>query len=425
MEQNRTDLPRRSKGRVRLVLFGTGLLLVGGLIALGVPRPERSIAAAPPPPGAITVQSAVAATADVPVYLTGLGTVQAFYTVTVSPRVDGQLTKIAFTEGQTVKQGDLLAQIDPRPYQASLDQAVATRGKDAAQLANAQHDLERYITLAPENFTSKQVLDTQKALVAQLTAQAKGDQAAIDLAKTQLDYATITSPINGRTGIRQVDPGNNLHAANNTGIVVVTQVQPISLIFTLPEDDLADLNDALAVGKVPVAALSRDGKTKLSAGELLLIDNQIDQATGTIRLKATFANADNHLWPGEFVNAQVLVGTKHDALTVPSAAIQRGPSGVFAYVVTPDSTVESRKLKIAEDTNGVTIVTDGLQPGDRVTTNNEYRLQPGVKVKLADTAATGAPSASQAADAGGSSGGDHQGGSSGGDHQGDRGASRP
>jgi multidrug efflux system membrane fusion protein len=400
MEQNRTDLPRRPSGRIRLVLFGVGLLMIGGLIALGVPQPERSRAAAPPQSSAIMVQSAVADTADVPVYLTGLGTVQAFYTVTVSPRVDGQLTKIAFTEGQTVKQGDLLAQIDPRPYQATLDQAIATRDKDAAQLANAQHDLERYITLAPENFTSKQVLDTQKALVSQLTAQAKGDQAAIDLAKTQLDYATITSPINGRTGIRQVDPGNNLHAANNTGIVVVTQVQPISLIFTLPEDDLADLNDALSVGKVPVVALSRDGKTKLSEGELLLIDNQIDQATGTIRLKATFANTDNHLWPGEFVNAQALVGTKHGVLTVPSAAIQRGPNGVFAYVVTPDSTVESRPLKIAEDTNGVTIVTGGLQAGDRVTTNNEYRLQPGIKVKLADTAGTNQPSAGQAADAG-------------------------
>jgi multidrug efflux system membrane fusion protein len=369
-------------GRVRIVLFALGAI---GLLALalgGVLEPQHSTAAPPSVPAAIAVDTAVATEADVPVYLSGLGTVQAFYTVTVTPRVDGELTKIGFTEGQTVKPGDLLAQIDPRPYQAALDQAVATKDKDAAQLANAQHDLERYITLAPQNFTSKQTLDTQRALVAQLGAQVKGDQAAIDNAKTQLDYTTITSPIPGRTGIRLVDPGNNVHAAQTTGIVVVTQIQPISVIFTLPEEDLLDINAALAAGPVTVTALSRDGKTELDRGTLQLIDNEIDQTTGTIRLKAGFPNKDNHLWPGEFVGARVLTETRRHALTIPAAALQRGPGGVFVYLVGADSTVEMRPLQLGEETGGIAVVTGGLAAGDRVTTSNEYRLQPGVRVSF-------------------------------------------
>jgi multidrug efflux system membrane fusion protein len=381
-------------GRTRVVLFGVGSLFALAIALGGVLQSGRSTAAAPArAPQAIAVDTAVATDADVPLYLGGLGTVQAFYTVTVTPRVDGELTKIGFTEGQTVKPGDFLAQIDPRPYQAALDQAVATKDKDAAQLANAQHDLERYITLAPENFTSKQILDTQRALVAQLAAQIKGDQAAIDSAKTNLDYTNITSPIPGRTGIRLVDPGNNLHAAATTGIVVVTQIQPISVIFTLPEEDLLDITTALAAGPVAVTALSRDGKTELGQGTLMLVDNQIDQTTGTIRLKASFPNLDNHLWPGEFVNAKVLQKTRHNALTIPSAALQRGPAGVFAYVVTPDSTVDMRPLQIADDANGVTVVTGGLKAGERVTTNNEYRLQPGTHVSINPATAPGNKSA--------------------------------
>ena len=387
----------RRIGRVRIILFAIGAVAAAALTFAGGFAPERSKAAAPRLAPAIAVETAVATEADVPVYRSGLGSVQAFYTVTVTPRVDGALTKIAFTEGQTVKPGDLLAQIDPRPYQAALDQAVANRDKDAAQLANAQHDLERYITLAPQNFTSKQVLDTQRALVAQLTAQAKGDQAAIDLAKTQLDYTTITSPIPGRTGIRLVDPGNNLHAAANTGIVVVTQIQPISVIFTLPEEDLLEINQALAAGSVEVAALSRDGKTELGQGTLSLVDNQIDQNTGTIRLKANFPNPDNRLWPGEFVNARVLQRTRRHALTIPSAALQRGPGGVFAYVVTADATVEMRPLEIAEETGGNAVVTGGLQPGDRVTINNEYRLQPGTRVSFSDPPKAAPPAAAKGA----------------------------
>jgi membrane fusion protein, multidrug efflux system len=381
---SKTPIPRRNAvsklGHARIVLAGLGTVSVLALVVAGGFDPKSSTAAPPRTPSAIQVNTAVAAESDVPVYLGGLGTVQAFYTATIAPRVDGQLVKVAFKEGQMVKQGDLLAQIDPRPYQASYDQAVATKDKDAANLANAQRDLERYVTLAPQNFTSKQVLDTQKALVAQLTAQVKADQASIDSAKTQLDYTTISSPIPGRTGIRLVDPGNNLLAAANTGIVVVTQLQPISLIFTLPEEDLGDVADGMKNGTLAVQAISRDGKTVLGAGTLTLVDNEIDQTTGTIKLKASFPNEDSKLWPGQFVNAKVLAQTKHNALTVPSAAIQRGPSGVFVYVVKPDETVEMRQIQVGEDVEGKTLVTAGLQAGERVTTSNEYRLQPGTKV---------------------------------------------
>ena len=394
---SKTPIPLRNVasklGHARIVLAGLGTVAVLALIVGGGLDPKSSTAAPPRTPSAIQVNSAVAAEADVPVYLGGLGTVQAFYTATIAPRVDGQLVKVAFKEGQMVKQGDLLAQIDPRPYQATYDQAVATKDKDAAQLANAQHDLERYVTLAPQNFTSKQVLDTQKALVAQLTAQVKADQASIDSAKTQLDYTTISSPIPGRTGIRLVDPGNNLLAASNTGIVVVTQMQPISLIFTLPEEDLGDVADGMKNGTLAVQAMSRDDKTVLGTGTLTLIDNQIDQTTGTIKLKASFPNEDSKLWPGEFVNAKVLAQTKHNALTVPSAAIQRGPTGVFVYVVKPDETVEMRQIQVGEDVEGKTIVIAGLQAGERVTTSNEYRLQPGTKVSYT-------PPGQKAADAG-------------------------
>ena len=381
MTKPRTGIARHLS-RPRIVFFAAGSAALLAFVAIG----RQTGSGAPPAaqaPNAIAVDTAMAAQQDVPAYLTGLGTVQAYYTVTVSPRVDGELVKVGFTEGQMVKQGDLLAQIDPRPYQAAYDQAVATKEKDAAQLANAQRDLERYITLAPQNFTSKQVLDTQRALVAQLAAQIKADQAGIESAKTQLDYTTITSPIPGRTGIRLVDPGNNLHAAATTGIVVVTQMQPISVIFTLPEEALGEINDGMASGPLQVTALSRDDKTELDTGAVALVDNQIDQTTGTIRLKATFPNPNNKLWPGAFVNAKVLTQTRHKALTVPSAALQRGPNGEFVYVVKPDSTVEMRPVQVAADDGGTAVVTSGLTAGERVTTSNAYRLQPGVKISLA------------------------------------------
>jgi multidrug efflux system membrane fusion protein len=344
---------------------------------------------------AVRVDVAAATRKDVPIYTQGLGTVQALYTVTITPRVDGELTAVRFVEGQTVKIGDVLAQIDARPYQAAYDQVVAMKGKDAALLDNAQRDLKRYQTLAPDELTSEQTLETQRSLVSQLAAQLKADQAAIDSAKTQLDYTTIRSPIKGRTGIRQTDPGNIVHAAAATGIVVVTQVQPISLIFTLPADSLYAVNAAMHAGTLPVTAVSRDGKTVLGSGTIGLIDNQIDQSTGTIRLKASFPNEDNKLWPGDYLNARVLVETRHDALTIPSSAVQRGPDGVFAYVVKPDSTVEMRALKIGDQADGVTMIESGLQEGERVTTTNQYRLQAGAKVQVATAAApaAGAPAA--------------------------------
>jgi membrane fusion protein, multidrug efflux system len=330
---------------------------------------------------AISVETAVAGRSDVPVYLEGLGTVQAFYTVTVTARVDGELQRVGFIEGQTVKKGDLIGQIDPRPFQAALDQAVATHAKDIAQLASAKSDLERYKLLAPQNLASKQTLDTQTALVAQIEAQIKGDQANIDNARTQLSYTTIVSPIQGKTGIRRVDPGNNVHATDTNGIVVVTQVQPISCIFTLPEEALPTLNVALQQGTVGVTALSRDGKTELDRGTIALVDNQIDQSTGTIRVKATFANPHDALWPGEFINARVLVRTERNALTVPSTAIQRGPNGMFTYVVKADSSVEARPLKVGDENDALTIIKDGLKDGEQVVLTNQYRLSPGAHVR--------------------------------------------
>jgi multidrug efflux system membrane fusion protein len=344
---------------------------------------------APPAPAAVRVEAAAAKRMDVPIFIDGLGTVQALYTVTISPRVDGELIKVGFVEGQMVKRGDLLAQIDPRPYQAALDQAVAAKAKDVAQLANARRDLERYVTLAPDEFTSKQTLDTQRALVDQLVAQIDSDQAAIDAARTQLDYATIKSPIDGRTGIRLTDPGNIVHEANATGIVVVTQVQPISVVFTLPADALAAIRKAMAAGAVTVTAISRDGKTNLGNGVIGLIDNQIDQTTGTMRLKSGFPNKDNLLWPGDYVNAKVQVQVRKNVLTIPGKAVQRGPDGVFAYVIKPDNTVEMRRLELGEESGGVIIVEKGLQEEEQVTTSNQYRLQPGAHIQVM-TAAAGA-----------------------------------
>jgi membrane fusion protein, multidrug efflux system len=334
------------------------------------------------PPG-IAVDTAAVAHADVPIYLSGLGTVQAYYTVTVTARVDGELQKIAFTEGQSVHKGDLLAQIDPRPNQAAYEQALATKAKDAAQLTNAKRDLERYTILQPQDLASKQTVDTQRAMVDQLGAQIQVDQAVIDNARTQLDYTRITSPIDGRTGIRLVDPGNIVHAAATTGIVVVTQVQPITVIFTLPEENLAQVNAALADGAVSVTTVSRDGGRVLDEGTLSLVDNEIDQTTGTAKLKATFGNARNTLWPGQFVNARVLVRTERNVLTLPTAAVQLGPNGPFTYVVKADSTVEVRPLKIGEESAGLTIVNSGLALNERVVTSNQYRLQAGAHVRTA------------------------------------------
>jgi multidrug efflux system membrane fusion protein len=366
----------RKRGLLFSIMAIAVVIFVGRVV---MRKPANAASASGPPP--VSVEMAAVAQADVPVYLQGLGTVQAYYTVTVTARVDGELQKIAFTEGQNVKKGDLLAQIDPRPNQAAYEQAIAVKAKDQALLENAKRDLERYKILQPQDLASKQTVDTARATVDQLSAQVKVDQAVIDNAQTQLAYTRIVSPIDGRTGIRLVDPGNIVHAADTTGIVVVTQLQPISVIFTLPEEDLSAIAAAMSAGEVKVLTVSRDGNQVLDQGTLSLIDNEISQATGTARLKATFSNEKHTLWPGQYVNARVLVRTDKNALTLPSSAVQRGPDGPFTYVVKGDSTVEARPLEIGDDSNGVTVVKKGLALNERVVTTNQYRLAPGVHVR--------------------------------------------
>jgi membrane fusion protein, multidrug efflux system len=368
--------------RKRWVLLAGAIALLGALAWVFAPARSRTLAATKGDTGGVAIDVASATRLDVPLYVEGLGTVQAFYTVKMTARVDGELLEVPFVEGQMMKKGDLIAQIDPRPYQAALDQALAARAKDEAQLANAKQDLERYMILAPQDLASKQTVDTQRALVAQLQAQLKADQAAIENARTQLSYTRITSPIEGRTGIRLVDRGNIVHAADTGGIVVITQVQPIAVIFTLPESTLDRLGDAMHTSKVSVTALSQDGRKELDQGAVQLIDNQIDQMTGTIRVKAIFKNQTQRLWPGEFVTARVLLGMQHNAVTIPPAALQRGPNGMFAFVVKPDSTVEARPLKVSGNTEETVVVESGLEPGERVAVSNIYRLQSGIRVHV-------------------------------------------
>ena len=338
--------------------------------------------------GAIPVIAAEARTADVPVYLEGVGTVQAFNTVTVHSQVDGQLIKVAFREGQDVKKGDLLAQIDPATYQAQLEQAQAKKALDETQLANARVDLERYLYLVKTDSGPKQQADTQRALVSQLEAQIKQDQAAIDMARAQLSYTTIVSPLDGRTGIRQVDQGNIVHSADAGSIVVITQLRPISIIFTLPQQTLGRVNRAAAHGVATVEALADDHHDPRDRGVLTVVDNQVDQTTGTIRIKATFPNTELQLWPGQFVNIRLLVDTLHNAVVVPAAAVQQGPGGTFVYIVGRDSKVSLRTVSVAQQGDSETVVGQGLESGEQVVTTGFARLSEGKAVKVAARGAT-------------------------------------
>jgi membrane fusion protein, multidrug efflux system len=336
---------------------------------------------------AIPVTFAKAEIADFPVYLNSLGIVTPYDTVTVRSRVDGEVVKVGFRQGQMVKEGDVLVQIDPRPYQAALDQALAKKAQDEANLKNAQLNLQRYDTLAKQDFASKQQLDTQQAMVDQLTAQIKGDQAAIDNAQTQLNYTTIASPLSGRTGFRLVDPGNIVHASDTTGIVTIVKLQPISVVFTAPEEEVPEINKALAAGEVPVTALSSDGLRTLSQGRLALVNNEVDQASGTIRMKATFANTDNALWPGLSVATRLLVDTLKQVVVVPDGAVQRGPNGLYAYVIGEDDKVAVQNVKVSQEGNGQSVVSDGLSAGQKVVVAGQYRLQQGVTVKATEAGA--------------------------------------
>jgi membrane fusion protein, multidrug efflux system len=332
----------------------------------------------------IPVTVAQVKTADFPVYLHGLGTVQPYVTVTVRSRVDGEVTKVAFKQGQMVNEGDVLVQIDPRPYQAALDQALAKKAQDEANLKNAEIDLQRYSALAKEDSIARQQLDTQQATVDQLIAQIKGDQAAIDNFQTQLSYTTIRSPLAGKVGFRLVDPGNIVHAADTTGIVTIVKLQPISVVFTAPEESVPAINKALAAGRVPVTALSSDGLTTLSEGRLALVNNEVDQASGTIQMKATFANTDNVLWPGLSVSTRLLIDTLKQATVVPEDAVQRGPNGLYAFVVGNENKVEVRNVKVGQEGSGQSVILQGLSPGEKVVIAGQYRLQQGAFVQPTD-----------------------------------------
>jgi len=374
-----------------------GMVAIALVAAGGAWFADRTPAAAegpPPAAPAVPVTSGTVKAEDVQILRTGIGAVQAFNTVTIHVRVDGQLDKVAFTEGQEVKAGDVLAQIDPHPYQAVLAQAVASKAKDEALLANAKRDLARDEGLIGKQFVSQQTLDTQRALVDQDTAQVAVDQAAIDSAKVNLNYTTITSPLDGLTGIRLVDQGNIVHATDTTGLVVITQTHPISVIFTLPENLLDAINQARAGAQpLTVYAYSSDDTTKLAEGKLLLIDNQIDQTTGTVKLKATFDNPNNVLWPGEFVTAHLLIGTRKGGLTVPTQSVQRGPNGTFVWVIKPDNTAEMRDIKTSQVNGNTTLVDKGLTAGETIVVDGQYKVKVGIKV-----AAT--PQSNQTADAG-------------------------
>jgi len=367
---------RRRRGLLILVVL---LLLVAGALYL-----RHRWAAAPPPAAApaVPVTTVAVARKTVPIALRGVGNVLPIYSVTVHTRVDGQLDSVAFTEGQDVKAGQVLARIDPRTYQAQLAQVVAQKAKDTAQLANARADLARYETLIKEDATTQQTLDTQKSLVNQLQAALQTDDAQINYAQVQLNYTTITAPISGRVGARLVDPGNIVHAADTNGLVVINQIDPIAVQFTLPESSFQAVNRALRTtpGQLQVTAITHDTQEVLGTGRLVLLNNQIDTTTGTIALKAHFPNAEHKLWPGQSVDARITLGERSEVLVVPSAVVQRSQDGYFAYVVGADNTVQPRPVDVVDTSEGQAVIGKGLNEGERVVLDGQYRLRPGAHI---------------------------------------------
>ena len=377
----------------RTIVTLLSCLVIGGVAALYYSNwPQQVVqqqfskrkGGGPAAPGteAVPVLAVEAKLADVPVYLDGVGTARALNTVTVRAQIDGKLLKIMFTEGQDVKKDYVLAKIDPTIYQAQYDQAVAKKAQDEATLANARLDLERYTRLSTTNAINKQQLDTQKAVVAQLEAQVKSDQAAIENAKAILSYSDVVAPLTGRTGIRLIDEGNLVKASDTTGIVIITQLQPIAVFFSLPQQVLPDINKGLGGGQLTVDALGADGKTVLDSGKVVVVDNQVDQSTGTVKIKGEFPNSKLQLWPGQFVNIRLLIDTLKQVVVVPTAAIQRGPNGTFVYVVTDNSTAGMRPVTLTKQDDREAVVGTGLKSGERVVTTGFGRLTDGTKVSV-------------------------------------------
>ncbi len=386
-----TALVQGSKSRT--IVFAVAGLVVAAVVAWAafswLTRPKTQTAGPPPVP----VMMTAAGQQDVPIYFQALGTVMALNTVAIRAQVNGQLVSIDFRQGQDVKKGDVLAKIDPAPFKATLDQAVAKKAQDEALLIDAQKDLVRFKTLVAKNVETQQNVDAQQAKVDQLKATVDADQAAIEAAQTQLNFTTIAAPIDGVVGFRQIDIGNIIHTSDANPLTVLTQITPCVVVFTLPQDDLGPLREAMLRGQVDVLAFDQDDQQQLAQGHLLLIDNQIDQNTSTIRMKAEFANQDERLWPGEFVHIRALVTTRKDAVTVPAVAVQRGPDGLYTWVIKPDNTVEQRPIQALTVSESLAVVTKGLSPGEHVVTDGQSRLDVGTRVAIKPT-----PASTQSAD---------------------------
>jgi multidrug efflux system membrane fusion protein len=368
----------------RKILVITAVLVVvlagGGFRYFTHSQTSEPVTAAAPLPE-IPVVAATVASKNVPIYLRGVGTVIAYNTDVVRSQIQGQLTQITFIEGQSVKAGDLLAQIDPRPYQAQIDELTANLERDSAQLANAQANLSRYSQLGDKGYATPQLVETQTAQVTQLQSAVKADRALIDQANIQLGYTRLTSAIPGITGVRQIDIGNIIHPTDPNGLVVVTQIEPISLIFTLPQSELPQIQEKMAKGPLTVTAYSQDDKIKLDEGKVLLVNNQIFQTTGTIQLKAEFPNTAHRLWPGQLVNSYLLLDTRKDGLTIAASAVQQGPKGSYVYVVLPDGTAQLRPVTVAQISQGQALIDSGLQANETVVVDGQYRLQQGSRVR--------------------------------------------
>jgi membrane fusion protein, multidrug efflux system len=380
----------------RKAAYAAAILLLAAVCALfqgctsSDSKQQKAQAAAP---RAVSVAVAPVQRQDVPVYLPGLGAVTAFNTANIKSRVDGQIMKVNFREGQFVNEGDLLLEIDARPFQVQLEQMQAQLFKDQATLRDAKLNLDRYTSLIPSGSIAQQQVDTQKSTVDQLDGQVRTDQAQIDNAKLQIVYCHITAPFSGRVGLRQVDPGNIVHAADTNPMLILTQLQPIAVIFTLPEDQLPSVSSHMKQGTLEVDAFSRDDQTKLATGKLLTIDNEIDPTTGTAKLKAVFDNKDDKLWPNQFVNADLLLETRKNSTVVPTAAILRGPQGTFVYTVNPDKTVEDRPVTVSLTQGDTTVIASGVNPGDTVVTDGQDKLQRGSKIEPRATTPAPAPGA--------------------------------